>query len=223
MEKVKRTLGRSYGQFCGLARALDVVGDRWNLLIVRELLPGPMRFNELMTSLGGIATNLLTERLRTLEAEGIVERRLGEAGVRYALTPWGAGLREPIEAFVRWSAPLMMTGRDGGSFQPRWLAVALPALLREVTADPALEIGFEVEGALMVLHVDEDGPRVEVEPDRRPDTILKAAPEIILGLAADALTIDQALAAGHLRGDIQILRSILPPGRATAATTPDPR
>lgn len=74
------------------------MGDRWNLLIVRDLLVGPMRFNELITSLHGIATNLLSQRLRTLEVVGIVERRLGDTGVLYALTPWGAGLREPVEA-----------------------------------------------------------------------------------------------------------------------------
>mgnify|MGYP006780777351 CR=1 FL=1 len=84
MDKVKRMPNRSYGQFCGLARALDTVGDRWNLLIVRELLPGPQRYNELKASLSGIATNLLAARLRDLEANRIVERRLADAGVSVA-------------------------------------------------------------------------------------------------------------------------------------------
>lgn len=216
MEHVKRPSGRSYRQFCGLARALDVVGDRWNLLIVRELLPGPLRYNELKTSLAGIATNLLAERLRSLEENGIVERRLGDAGVIYALTPWGAGLREPMEALGRWGAPLLTTGRDGDSFQPRWLVLALPALLRGVTAAPALELGFEVEGFLIVLHIDENGPRAVAQPDRRPDTILTAAPEIVVGLVAGALTIDEAVSAGRLQGDAKVLRKLFPAGRATA-------
>jgi len=223
METVKQTAGRSYGQFCGLARALDVVGDRWNLLIVRELLPGPMRYNELKTSLAGIATNLLAERLRSLEGNGIVERRLGDAGVLYALTPWGAGLREPMEALGRWGAPLMMTGRDGDSFQPRWLVLALPALLRGVRAAPALELGFEVEGFLIVLHIDENGPRVVVQPDRQPGTILKAAPEIVVGLAAGGLTIDQAVSAGGLQGDVKVLRRAFLAGRATPMPALDTR
>lgn len=223
MDTVKHSSGRSYGQFCGLARALDVVGDRWNLLIVRELLPGPMRYNELKTSLAGIATNLLAERLRSLEGNGIVERRLGDAGVLYALTPWGAGLREPMEALGRWGAPLMMTGRDGDSFQPRWLVLALPALLRGVRAAPALELGFEVEGFLIVLHIDENGPRVVVQPDRQPGTILKAAPEIVVGLAAGGLTIDQAVSAGRLQGDVKVLRRAFPAGRATPMPALDTR
>lgn len=222
MDNVKRPPGRTYGQFCGLSRALDAVGDRWNLLIVRDLLVGPMRFNELIASLHGIATNLLSERLRTLEAMGIVERRLGDAGVLYALTPWGAGLREPIEALARWGTPLMMRGRDGDAFEPRWLAVALPGLLRGVTMEPALELGFEIDGVLTVLHLDQEGPHAVAQPDRRPDTILTAAPEIIIGLAAGGLTVDQALAAGRLQGDSQVLRRVFPP-RATGTPTLDPR
>lgn len=158
---------RSYGQFCGLARALDSVGDRWSLLIVRELLPGPMRYSELVASLSGIATNLLADRLRSLESAGVVERRLGEAaGVTYALTPWGGELREPIEALVRWSTPLMLSGRDDDSFQPRWLAVALPALLSGRTSKSAAELGIDVPGLFMTLRIDEDGPHVTLAPDR---------------------------------------------------------
>lgn len=224
METVKQSSGRSYGQFCGLARALDVVGDRWNLLIVRELLPGPMRYNELKTSLAGIATNLLAERLRSLERTGIVERRLGDAGVLYALTPWGAGLREPLEALGRWGAPLVMTGRGSDAFQPRWLVLALPALLRGVRAAPPLELGFDVEGFLIVLHIDENGARAIMQPDRRPDTILQAAPEIVVALAAGGLTVDQAVSAGHLQGDIEALRTALPADRAASVLgQPPPR
>ncbi|MFI9557515.1 winged helix-turn-helix transcriptional regulator [Nonomuraea endophytica] len=216
MENIKHSSGRSYGQFCGLARALDVVGDRWNLLIVRELLPGPLRYNELKTSLTGIATNLLAERLRSLEGNGIVERQLGDAGVLYALTPWGAELREPMEALGRWGAPLLMTGRGSDSFQPRWLALALPALLRDVTATPALELGLEIEDLLIVLHIDENGPRAAVQPDNRPGTILTAAPEIVVGLAAGALTIDQAVSAGRLQGDAKVLHRVFSGGRTTS-------
>lgn len=73
----------------------------------------------------------------------------------------------------------VVTGRGGDSFQPRWLVLALPALLRGVTAAPALELGFEIEGCIIVLHIDENGPRAVFQPDRQPGTILKAAPEII--------------------------------------------
>src|SRR5215204_5707727 len=101
-------MSRSYGQYCGLARALDVVGDRWNLLIVRQLLIGPARYGELHVGLPGVATNLLVDRLRDLELAGVIERRsAANGGVTYALTEWGTELRQPIEGLIRWSTPLM--------------------------------------------------------------------------------------------------------------------
>ncbi len=212
---------RSYGQFCGLARSLDLVGDRWTLLIVRELLPGAMRYSELRASLVGVASNLLAERLRSLEANGIVERRLEETGVAYALTPWGAGLREPMEALGRWGAPLLATGRGDDAFQPRWLTLALPALLRGATASPPVELGVETDGFLMVLRIAEDGPSAFVRP-QEPDTIFTATPEVIVGLAVGGLTIDQALSLGDLKGDRRVLGQVFPPGRAAAEVAVPP-
>ena len=191
-----------------MARALDVVGDRWNLLIVRELLAGPRRFNELASGLVGVAKNLLTQRLRHLEGHGVIERRLGPSGVQYALTPWGAGLREPLEALGRWSAPLMMTGQGGDAFRPRWLVTALPALLRDVGPASAVPVGLEVDGALIVLHLDEHGIHAVFEPDLRPATVLTAPADVVVGLAAGALTVDQAVEAGSVLGDVDDLRRI---------------
>ncbi|MFV8048915.1 winged helix-turn-helix transcriptional regulator [Mycobacterium sp. 48b] len=189
------------------------MGDRWTLLIVRELLPGSMRYSELKTSLGGIATNLLAERLRAMEADGIVERRLDDTGVVYGLTPWGAALREPMEALGRWGAPLLASGRGDDVFRPRWLTLALPALLVGVTASPPVELGIETDGFLMVLCIDEDGPRAHV-PQERPASVLSASPDTVVGLAAGAITVDTALADGVFEGDVQILRTVFPPDRA---------
>ncbi|MDN5920691.1 MAG: helix-turn-helix transcriptional regulator [Pseudonocardia sp.] len=219
MEKVNQQSKRSrtYGQFCALARALDLVGERWTLLIVRELLPGPMRYTALKTSLTGIATNLLAERLRTMEANGIVERRLEETGVAYALTPWGIGLREPMEALGRWGTPLLAPGRGDDAFQPRWLTLALPALLAGATVSSPVEIGIETDGLLMVLRIDEGGPSAFVRPDDEPQTVLAAAPEVIVALAAGGVSIEQALAVGEFRGDPEVLRSVFATGEAGAA------
>ncbi|MHA6619959.1 winged helix-turn-helix transcriptional regulator [Pseudonocardia sp. DLS-67] len=219
MEKVnqKPKGPRTYGQFCALARSLDIVGERWTLLIVRELLPGPMRYTELKNSLGGIATNLLAERLRTLEANGVVERRLEESGVAYALTPWGTGLREPLEALGRWGTPLLATGRGVDAFQPRWLTLALPALLAGRTVSSPVELGIETDGLLMVLRIDEDGPSAFVRPDDEPETVLAAAPAVVVALATGGISIEQALATGEFRGDSNILRTVFAAGGASTA------
>lgn len=218
-QKSKRP--KTYGQFCALARSLDVVGERWTLLIVRELLPGPMRYTELKTSLKGIATNLLAERLRTMEAHGIVERRLEDAGVAYALTPWGEGLREPMEALGRWGAPLLATGRGDDAFQPRWLTLALPALLRGATSPAPVVLGIETDGFAMVLRIDDEGPSASVRPDDMPETLLIAPPDVVVGLAAGAISIEQAVAAGELRGDPSVLRAVFGHGAANAALSTD--
>ncbi|MCH8627865.1 helix-turn-helix transcriptional regulator [Arsenicicoccus piscis] len=180
---------------------------------MRELLAGPMRYTDLRKSLGGIATNLLADRLRTMEERGVVERRLVDSGVLYALTPWGLGLREPLEALGRWGAPLLASGPGEDAFQPRWLTLALPALLRGATATPPVELGIEVDGFLIVLRVDEDGPHASVPADTAatdavPATVLVAAPDVIVALATGALTVEQALAVGHLEGERDVLRTV---------------
>ncbi len=109
---------KSYGQFCGLARALDVVGERWALLVVRELLEGPRRYRELLDGMPGVATNMLAERLASLREAGVVVRM--DDG-RYALTEWGEGLREAVYALGRWAGPLMARPRGDDEFRPQWI------------------------------------------------------------------------------------------------------
>src|SRR4051794_12861823 len=112
---------RSYNQLCGLAKALDVIGDRWSLLIVRELLlrDDGARYTDLREGLPGIATNLLSERLRALEEAGIVEKRDAPPPVAttlFQLTERGRGLREPIHALGRWGSPLLAESSGDETF-----------------------------------------------------------------------------------------------------------
>jgi len=200
---------RSYGQYCGLARSLDTIGDRWSLLIVRELLLGPLRYSQLKATLDGIATNLLADRLRDLEAAGVLERQVADTGgVVYALTRWGEQLRETVESLVRWSTPLMISGPGDDINAPRWLAVALPALLHKRTTRRPAEIGLDLPGLFVTLRIDKDGPTVTTDPDQRPETVLTAAPEIVLGLAAGALTLEQALPLARVQGDPSVLNAV---------------
>ncbi|MGY6652327.1 winged helix-turn-helix transcriptional regulator [Amycolatopsis sp. TRM77291] len=202
---------RSYGQYCGLARALDVVGDRWNLLIVRQLLIAPARYRELLDGLPGVATNLLADRLRDLEAAGVVERNLAEGSnaVLYALTEWGAGLREPIEGLVRWSTPLMMRGPDGDRFDATWLVVALRALLPGGSAGRAPTIGIEVDGSLFRLRAAPGGTEVEKHDGGELDAVLRADAAIVLGLAAGALKLDDVAGLVDIEGDEAAVRDLL--------------
>lgn len=188
---------KSYGQFCGLARSLDVVGDRWSLLIVRQLLIGPARFGELRTGLPTIATNLLTGRLKDLEAQGVIERRLaGDINaIVYALTAWGEQLREPVGALIRWSTPLMAVGRRNDAFDPRWLAPALSALLADRQSQSPATLVLLVDDTPIQITIADDGPLVELldEVPAGASTVVRTSPETALALAANAITLEQAI------------------------------
>jgi DNA-binding HxlR family transcriptional regulator len=214
-------MSRNYGQYCGLARALDVVGDRWNLLIVRQLLMAPARYRELLDGLPGVATNLLADRLRDLETAGVVERRLAEEGnaIVYALTPWGAELREPIEGLIRWSTPLMVRGPDGDGFRAEWLVVALPALLGgRVAAGRSSTVGIAVDGELVQVRATRSGIEVSLHDGRDLDAVVRADASIVLGLAAGALALDTALGLVDIEGDEAAVRAVFGARRAEAGS-----
>ncbi|WP_431233683.1 winged helix-turn-helix transcriptional regulator [Mycolicibacterium psychrotolerans] len=196
-------MSRDYGQYCGLARALDVVGDRWNLLIVRQLLVAPARYRELRDGLPGIATNLLTDRLRELESAGVVERRLAQDGnaITYALTDWGAQLREPIEGLVRWSTPLMIRGAEGDEFRMQWLLVALPALFTGRAPTRSATVGIDVGGDVLQVRASRSGVTVSLPDGRSYDAVLTTEAPIVLGLATGLLTLDDVAAQVDIDGD----------------------
>lgn len=205
---------KSYGQYCGLARSLDTVGDRWNLLIVRQLLIAPARYGDLRAALPGLATNLLADRLRDLESAGVVRRQVAQEGsaVEYALTPWGAELREPVEALIRWATPLMVDGPGNDRFDPAWLSVALPALLRDRPRPRrSVTLGLDVDGALLHLRFGRSGPEVTVADERAVDATVRTSAHLLLGLASGSLTIADAQAWGavDIEGDADAVRTAL--------------
>jgi len=209
-------MSRSYGQYCGLARALDVVGDRWNLLIVRQLLVGAARYGQLLDGLPGLATNLLAERLRDLETAGVIQRRLADEGnaIVYALTPWGAELREPVDALIRWSTPLMVRGPGGDGFRSEWLFVALRALLAGRTARRSTMIAVDVDDELIDVRVTRTGVEVVAHGSVEVDATIRADASVVLGLAAGVLTLDQIAGLATIEGDESAIRTVFDPSRS---------
>lgn len=116
---------RSYQQYCGIAAALDLLGERWTLLIVRDLLIGPKRFTDLLEGLPGVGTGLLSQRLRELEESGVIEKAAllpPAASTVYRLTPDGEGLRPAMLSLLRWgSRRLGNRTRSSASTSSRWL------------------------------------------------------------------------------------------------------
>ena len=149
---------RTYNQFCGIAHALDLVGERWALLVIRELVLGPKRFTDLRDGLPGIATNVLSERLRRLEQSGVVSRRRlppPAAASVYELTPYGEELVPIMLELGRWARTV-----DGGAvarrtMQGRWVAVAMKAFFSsEAAAALQATVGLDLGDARFTLRFD---------------------------------------------------------------------
>jgi len=138
---------RSYKQNCALAQASDLIGERWSLLLVRDLLVGPRRFKELIRSLQGMGTNLLSARLKELEAAGIIEKQTTNgSGHLYALTESGKALEPALLALVRWGLAYGPENQKGFHHQDDWDLVALKALFQAKRAgDLSVCIQFKTE------------------------------------------------------------------------------
>jgi DNA-binding HxlR family transcriptional regulator len=121
---------RSYDQYCAVARALDAVGERWSLLIVRELLGGPRRYTDLHADLPGVSTDILAARLKQLEGEGLVERRKLERpanGTAYQLTERGLTLRQVVLALADWGQDALGEQRPTDAVREHWFTARTPA------------------------------------------------------------------------------------------------
>jgi DNA-binding HxlR family transcriptional regulator len=185
---------RSYDQYCALAKALDVVGDRWTLLIVRELLVRPCRYSELQDGLTGIATNLLAERLRQLEGAGVVCR---DTDGRYELTDRGRNLGAAVQELVRWGAPLMLSGQGTDSFRARWLELPLKLMFGGIDPQrPDLQIEVRTADEMLTLTSTAGAVDVRTGPAPSPDVVVTGPPELIVGLMSGALDKDVALSQG---------------------------
>jgi DNA-binding HxlR family transcriptional regulator len=191
---------RSFGQYCALAKALDVVGDRWTLLIVRELLIHPCRYSELQDGLTGIATNLLAERLRQLEGSGVITR---DGAGRYELTDWGRKLGTPVSELVRWAAPLMLAGQGTDAFRARWLELPLELMFGGIDPGrPSLQIEIRTAAEVLTVTSAAGSVRVRSGPAPSPDVVVTGPPELIIGLMSGALDTDAARSQGvHILGD----------------------
>jgi DNA-binding HxlR family transcriptional regulator len=182
---------KSYGQFCGLARALDRIGDRWTLLIIREVLLGPRSFRELERGLSGISPALLSRRLIDLVADGLLERSDApqrSKAVVYRLTDAGRQLESVVLGLIKWGSRWMIDGPGTDRVDPAWSPLALRALLE---GRPATVAG--------VVHLDVDGCDVTVLSRRGRRAVLAARHESPDAKVTIELPLALAVAAGEMR------------------------
>jgi DNA-binding HxlR family transcriptional regulator len=195
-------MAKRYDQYCPVCHALGLVGERWALLVVRELLRGPKRYTDLVEGLPGIGTNILAARLRELEEAGVVRKRKlppPAASTVYELTEYGQELEEPLYALARWGARSLGPPAPDEEFYPDWGLNAFGALF-----DPVAAAGLT---ATYVLRVDddvytvrlEDGSlNVEIGASDERDLEAVMDRDTFYGLASSRLPAREALAGGHV-------------------------
>jgi DNA-binding HxlR family transcriptional regulator len=205
---------RSYGQYCAVARALDVVGDRWNLLIVRELLlRGACRYTDLLHGLPGIATNLLADRLRELARAGLLVREEAPppiATTLFALTPRGEQLRVVLDQLGRWGAELMAEPLGDDTFRSHWLAFPVGLYLKDqMPDDPPVTIELRIGDETVTLETVEGTVRTRPGPADNPELVLAGDPQTILGLLTGHIDLADAEERGlNHHGNTTILRRL---------------
>ena len=161
----------SYQTFCPVGAALNVVGERWALLIVRDLILGPRRYSELLKGLGGIPTDILAARLRRLQEQGVV-RQIGQGrGQRYELTESGQALGPVLRELGRWGAGRLELPADPAEIPTR---VPLTSLLLGGAPYPRQAYGeYEVRVAEESVRVEVDAGQIHAAPDSEPDTTIE--------------------------------------------------
>ncbi|WP_425828029.1 winged helix-turn-helix transcriptional regulator [Streptomyces fractus] len=191
---------RSYDQYCAVARALDVVGDRWTLLIARELLAGPRRYTDLHADLPGVSTDMLATRLKDMERDGLAERRRLPAPASayvYELTERGRGLLPVLRALGEWGAPGLAERRPTDAVRAHWLALPLARQLETLGEPGAVEVRVD-EG---VFHVRLGGEPVYgdgVYPDGEPDARLILGEEVCGEVARGVVGLVEAVRGGRV-------------------------
>ena len=187
---------RSYGQYCGLANALDLVGERWTLLLVRDLATGAKRFTDLLDGLPGMGPSLLSERLRHLETSGIATRTIAGRDVVYVLTPEGVGLANAIAPLAVWGATRLGPRADE-QFRPGWLMYALRASFDASAARGVHDCyEFRIEGVAVWVVIDDGEITVTDERPREPDFVMTTDIPTLGAIGTGRLAVGDAVASG---------------------------
>ena len=203
-----------YSQYCALARTLDVAGDRWTLLIVRELAPGPRRFTDLIDGLPGISRKLLTDRLRALEGDGIIARKeLPPPAARqvYELTDDGRDLATAMAPLIAWGARRIGDRKPGESFRPRWPAVAMAGLADREAAKGVSEIyQFLIDDSAFHFTVDDGSIELHDGRAEAPAVTWTTDEETWADLVSGKIRFSPAVATGALTvsGDPQAAKRL---------------
>lgn len=198
---------RTYGEYCGLAHALELVGERWGLLVIRELIPGPKRFTDLARGLPRIPSNVLSTRLKQLEEAGVVERRVlprPSGAIVYELTDYGRELDTVLLQLARWGVRSLGEPDPEASVSPASLALGLRAAFRPEAA-AGLRATFELHVGEVVVHARVADGSLEVSEgpaEEDPDVTIESDLALRAVIAGE---LTPAAAGVRARGDERLV------------------
>jgi DNA-binding HxlR family transcriptional regulator len=207
--------GTRYAQFCALARAAEILGERWTLLIIRELLLGQKRFGDLSERLSGVSPTMLTSRLNTLIEHGVVQRVTLPPPFNvqvYELTPIGLSLRPAIRELIRWGGHFIFPMRSDDEFDPDWGLLALDASARRTPTPPykiIVRIKFKAKAASFLIEGGEAGTTI-TRGDGPGSATIETTFDTFLPIISLKLPLEQAIAENRatVEGSLRIARML---------------
>jgi DNA-binding HxlR family transcriptional regulator len=207
--------GTHYAQFCALARAAEILGERWTLLIIRELLLGPKRFGDLLARLNGVSPTVLTTRLNLMVETGVIRRATLPAPFNaqvYELTPVGLDLKPAIHALIRWGGHFLFPMRPDDEFEPDWVLLGLDAIARRTPAPEhkiVLKVKHKAKAASILV---EGGPQgTALSRNEGPGgALIEARFDTLLRIISAQLPLDQAVGErlARVEGSLPVARAL---------------
>jgi len=220
-------MSRDYEQICGLARGLDIIGERWTLLIARELLLGPKRFTDLLDGLPGVPPSLLSARLKELQIAGVISKEVlppPAASTVYQLTDAGKELEEILYALGRWGARFGRKPRPSDAVRPEWITFALRSVFRPQAAQGIhATCELRLPEGIFRLAVDDGALAISIGAGPSPHVMLTGERSTVLAVLMGRVTTREAVQRRQLKiqGDRKTLGRILEMFRVGGTATPD--
>jgi DNA-binding HxlR family transcriptional regulator len=195
---------RSYDQYCPLSRALDAIGERWTLLIVRELLAGPRRYTDLHADLPGVSTDVLATRLKEMEQDGLITRRRlapPAAAAVYELTPRGRDLLPALTLLADWGAADLAERRPTDALRAHWFAIPLLRQVAELAGPEEGAVDVQLDEGTFHILINGTGPSYGHGPTEHPGARLTLDGRACLAVARGDASLPEMIQKGQVRVD----------------------
>ncbi len=222
---------RSYQQYCPLAMGLDIIGQRWTFLIIRELLIAPKRYKALLENLPGMGTNLLADRLKSLMNSGVIEQIVQltpNISKVYQLTDLGRKLEKPVLALTQWGSQFLDKKQSNNLFRSEWGLVAMKAAFNPQKAKTIdIYCDWQIDNLAFYIHVNEEGMEIASGKSTNPIAKVTTNAETLEALVFGKKNLKEVITSNNFKitgsglALVRLLQTVLPEDRVTLSKTRD--